>query len=84
MPAAKAGIGPGMKVVTVNGQQYSGEMLREEIRNTKSRGPLELVVANGKSLATYKLDYHDGEKYAVLRRNGQPDLIDDILKPLTR
>jgi predicted metalloprotease with PDZ domain len=84
MPAGKAGIGPGMKIVSVNGQGYSGELLREAIRNTRRGGSLELTVANGRSLATYKLDYHDGEKYAVLRRNGQPDLIDDILKPLTR
>jgi predicted metalloprotease with PDZ domain len=84
MPAGKAGIGPGMKVFSVNGQGYSSELLRQEIRNTKSGGSLELVVANGRSVATYKLDYHDGERYAVLRRNGQPDLIDDILKPLTR
>ena len=84
MPAGKAGIGPGMKVVSVNGQRYSGEVLREEIHNTKIGRPLELVVANGKSLATYRLDYHDGEKYPVLQRNGQPALINDILKPLTR
>ena len=73
-----------MRDISVNGQSYSGEVLREEIHNTKSGRPLELVVANGKSIATYKLDYHDGEKYPFLNRNGQPPLIDDILKPLTR
>ena len=84
MPAAKAGIGPGMKVLSVNGQKYSGELLREEIHNTKTSGSIELTVANGRSTANYKLNYHDGEKYPILQRNGQPALIDDILKPLTR
>jgi len=42
-----------------------------------------LIVANGKSFSTYKLDYHEGEKYPVLQPNDQSTLIDDILKPLT-
>ena len=71
-----------MKLVAVNDRKYSGDVLREEIRDAKSGASLDLLVANGKSLATYKLDYHDGERYAILQRNGQPALIDDILKPL--
>jgi predicted metalloprotease with PDZ domain len=31
MPAAKAGIGPGMKVVAVNGRKFSGELLRDAL-----------------------------------------------------
>jgi predicted metalloprotease with PDZ domain len=84
MPAAQAGIGPGMRVVMVNGQEYSGDLLREEVRKTKTGRSLELTVVNGRSIAKYKLKYHDGEKYPVLERNGQARLMDDILKPLTR
>src|SRR6266699_3924385 len=82
--AAKAGIGPGMKIVSVNDNRYSRDVLREAIRNTKNGGPLELRVANGRSFVTFKLDYHDGEKYPVLQRNGQAPLLDDIMKPVTR
>jgi hypothetical protein len=39
---------------------------------------------NGKTSSTYKLNYHDGEKYPVLERNGQPALLDDILKPRSK
>ena len=81
--AGKAGIGPGMKITAVNGREYSTEVLRSAIRNAKDGGPLELLVVNGKASATYKLDYHDGEKYPVLERNGQPALLDQILKPLS-
>ena len=84
MAAAQAGLGPGMRVVTVNGQEYFGELLREEIRKTKTGGSLELTVRNGRSISNYKLNYHDGAKYPMLQRNGQATLIDDILKPLTR
>ena len=68
----------------VNDRRYSSEVLREEIRNTKTGGTLELLAANGKSFSTYKVNYRDGEKYSVFERNGQPTLLDDILKPLTR
>jgi S1-C subfamily serine protease len=84
MVAAKAGIGPGMKVTAINDRRYSSDVLREEIRNTKTGGSLELLVANGKSFSTYKLNYHDGERYAVLQRNGQPALLDQILAPLVK
>jgi predicted metalloprotease with PDZ domain len=83
-PAAQAGLGPGMRIISVNGKQYSGELLREEVRKTKTGGSLELTAVNGRSMSNYKLNYHDGEKYPVLQRNGQAPLIDDILKPLTR
>ena len=82
--AARAGIGPGMKLLSVNENRYSADALREAIRNTRTGGPLEFRVANGRSFMTFKLDYHDGEKYPVLRRNAQPPLLDDILKPLNR
>jgi predicted metalloprotease with PDZ domain len=84
MPAARAGLGPGMRVVSVNGQDYFSELLREEVRKTKTGGSLELAVRNGRSISNYKLNYHDGEKYPKLHRNGQATLLDDILKPLTR
>ena len=38
MVAAKAGMGPGMKITAVNGHQYSGEVLRQAIRDSKSGG----------------------------------------------
>jgi len=84
MPAAKAGVGPGMKIVSINDRKYAPDVLREEIRNAKNAGVLELRVANGKSFSNYRLNYHDGEKYPVLQRNAQPALLDEILKPLTQ
>ncbi|HEY6185247.1 MAG TPA: PDZ domain-containing protein, partial [Terriglobales bacterium] len=67
MPAAKAGIGPGMKVVAVNGKKMSKHTFHDAVQATKtSNSPLELLVENTDYYTTYKLDYHEGEKYPHL------------------
>jgi predicted metalloprotease with PDZ domain len=78
--AGKAGLAPGMTIKMVNGREYSAQALRDAIRESANGAPIELVAVNGKASETYKLDYHDTEKYPVLERNGQPALLDDILK----
>jgi len=82
MPAAKAGIGPGMKLVAVNGRRFAGEVLREALKAGKtSSAPLELLVENTDYYQTYKIDYHGGEKYPhLVRDESKPDLLSDILK----
>src|SRR5438876_11004661 len=61
MPAAKAGIGPGMKVVAVNGRRFSGDVLRDALKTGRNGdSPLELLVENTDYYKTYKLDYHGG------------------------
>jgi len=82
MPAALAGIGPGMKLVAVNGRQYSPDILREALRAGKSStAPLELLVENTDYYKTYKLDYHGGERYPhLVRDESKPDLLSEIYK----
>ena len=46
--------------------------------------PVELLVENQDYFKTCLLDYHDGEKYPQLERDpSKPDLLSEILKPLT-
>jgi predicted metalloprotease with PDZ domain len=80
--AAKAGIGPGMKVVAVNGRRFSPEILREAIKASKnSSATVDLLVENTDYYKTYKLDYHGGEKYPhLVRDESKPDLLSEILK----
>jgi predicted metalloprotease with PDZ domain len=82
MPAAKAGIGPGMKLFAVNGRQFSPDVLREALKTAKnSPAPIELLVENTDYYKTYKIDYHGGEKYPhLVRDDSKPDLLSDILK----
>lgn len=82
MPAAKAGIGPGMKLVAVNGRRFSPEILRDVIKAAKnSSAPIDLLVENTDYYKTYKIDYHGGQKYPhLVRDESKPDVLSDILK----
>jgi predicted metalloprotease with PDZ domain len=83
MLAAQAGIGPGMKVIAVNGRKFSPTILRDALREGKTgSAPLELLVENTEYFKIIKLDYHVGEKYPHLaREESKPDLLSDIIKP---
>jgi predicted metalloprotease with PDZ domain len=81
-PAFKAGITPGMKLIAVNGRKFDGDVLRDAIREAKgTQQPIELLVENADYFKTYKLDYHEGEKYPMLQRNDNPDTLTDIIRP---
>jgi predicted metalloprotease with PDZ domain len=82
MPAAKAGIGPGMKLIAVNGRQFSSDVLRDALKACKSsNAPLELLIENTDYYKTYKIDYHGGDKFPhLVRDESKPDLLSDILK----
>jgi predicted metalloprotease with PDZ domain len=82
MIAAKAGIGPGMKIVAVNGRRFSPEVWHDAIRAAKtSPEPLELLVENTDYFRVVKLDYHGGERYPHLVRDGsKPDLLTEIYR----
>lgn len=82
MIAAKAGIGPGMKVIGVNGRRFSTDVLRDALKAAKSSDtPIELLVENDEYYKTYKLDYHGGERYPhLVRDESKPDLLSEILK----
>jgi predicted metalloprotease with PDZ domain len=82
MPASTSGIGPGMKVVAVNGRKFSVDVLRDALRAGKnSSEPLALLVENTDYYKTYLLDYHGGERYPhLVRDESKPDLLSDILK----
>src|SRR5580700_5041785 len=82
MPAALAGIGPGMKLVAVNGRRFSPEVLKDALKAAKDGStPIELLVENTDYYKTYKIDYHGGEKYPhLVRDESEPDLLTDILK----
>jgi predicted metalloprotease with PDZ domain len=83
MPAALAGIGPGMKLIAVNSRQYSPEVLRDALKAGKgSSAPLELLIENTDYYKTYKVDYHGGERYPhLVRDESKPDLLTEIYQP---
>lgn len=81
-PAARAGAGPGMRLVAVNGRRFTREILREAIRASKTT-PVELLVENGDYFQTFRLDYSGGERYPRLERAAtKPDVLSTIIRPL--
>jgi predicted metalloprotease with PDZ domain len=84
--ADKAGLGPGMKIIAVNGRGYTPDVLRTAIRDATGSGPsIELIVENTGFYKVIKLDYHAGERYPQLERvSSIPDRLGDILKPEAR
>jgi predicted metalloprotease with PDZ domain len=85
-PGDRAGLAPGMKVVAVNSRRYSTKQLAAAITAGKApNSRLELLVEDGDFFKPYSLEYHDGLKYPrLVREESKPDLLDQILKPLTR
>jgi predicted metalloprotease with PDZ domain len=80
-----AGIGPGMKLIAINGRAWSRDVLLDALRGSKGNNqPIELLVENAKFFKTYSISYHDGIKYPHLQRSNAPDLLGEILKPLTK
>jgi len=82
MPAALAGIGPGMKLLGVNGRHYTPQVMRDALKAGKTgSAPLELLIENTDYYKIYKLDYHGGERYPhLVRDETKPDLLTEIYK----
>ncbi|HVP64355.1 MAG TPA: peptidase M61, partial [candidate division Zixibacteria bacterium] len=82
-PAFKAGVTPGMQIVSVNGKVFTPEVLREAIlRAEKTQRPLQLLFRHGEDYKTIAIPYFDGLRIPSLQRiEGTPARLDDILAP---
>lgn len=85
-PAYQGGVGPGMRLIAVNGRKWSPEIVRDALRAAKgTEQPIDLLIENAQFFKTYSVAYHEGEKNPHLERvSSRPDLLGDILKPLAR
>jgi predicted metalloprotease with PDZ domain len=82
-PAFKAGLSPAMKVVAVNGKEYSSDVLKDAVTAAAKdkNQPVELLVKNFDEYSTLRIDYHDGLKYPHLERiEGKADRLSELLK----
>jgi len=84
-PADKAHLAPGQKIIAINGQVFSPELVHEAIKAAKgSTEPIKLILQSDTYISNAEIDYHDGERFPVLERvEGAPAYLDDITKPLT-
>lgn len=83
LPAANAGVAPGMKLVAVNARRYTPDILKAALREAKqASGPVELLTENGEFYNSYRVEYHGGERYPHLERDAsKPDLLGSIIAP---
>ena len=82
-PAYAASLGPGMKLIAVNGRKWSKDVVRAALRGSvHSQQPISLLAENGEYYSTYQVNYHEGERYPhLVREDGQPNILEEIIKP---
>jgi predicted metalloprotease with PDZ domain len=80
-PAQKAGIAPSVKLIAVNGRQYTPTVLRETVAKTATGAkPIELLIKTGEYYETHRVEYTGGEKYPhLVRVEGREDLLSSIV-----
>ena len=85
-PAWQAGLAQGVKIVAVNGREFSGDLLRAALEASQRSGaPIALLGDDDTFFRTYLLVYRGGERYPHLIRTGQgPDMLAKIAAPIGR
>jgi predicted metalloprotease with PDZ domain len=66
-PAYEAGLGPHMKIISVDGRVFSGDVLTDAVAHPQS-GKISMVVKNFDSVASYEIHYAGGLRYPHLER----------------
>ena len=81
--AARAGVGPGMKLIAVNGRKYSAEVLDAALLAAQAgRQPIELLVESADYYRLMSVPYFEGPRWPHLTRiEGTPDLLTQTLTP---
>ncbi len=78
----KSGLGPGMKVIGVNGKVFSAERLHDALAESVERKNIEFLLIEGERFRTVTLAYAGGPRYLTLvRETSKPDLLAEIMKP---
>ena len=82
-PAFKAGVTPDMRIISVNGKEFTPEDLRDAILQAeKTREPIQLQFRRGDEYKNISIAYFDGLRVPSLQRvEGTPDRLADILAP---
>lgn len=80
-PAFKAGVSTGATLVSVNGQTYTQDVLKDAIAAAKSdKAPIKLMLKYQGEFKTVPVDYHDGLQYPhLVRIDGTPDYLSQII-----
>ena len=73
-----------MTVIGINSKKFSRQRLLDALADSVALRKIELLLLEGEVFRTVVLDYADGPRYLVIVRDeSKPDLLSEILKPLT-
>jgi len=79
-PAYAGGLGPGMKMIAVNGRKWSKDVMLLALQSSlHSQQPMTLLAENGEYVSAYSVNYHGGEQNPhLVRVDAQPDILSEI------
>ncbi|MCX8475297.1 MAG: peptidase M61 [Sphingomonas sp.] len=82
-PAFEAGIDLGDEIVAVNGRGYTGDRLKQAVKDAKgTKDPIRLLLKNGDRYREVAIDYHDGLRYPHLVKTATGEAgLDKLLEP---
>jgi predicted metalloprotease with PDZ domain len=84
-PADKAGVGPNMKLLGVNGRKFDEDLLKDALAATSKTGHIDLLLENATYFINAKLDYNGGPRYPHLERVADAkDTLINIITPRTK
>jgi predicted metalloprotease with PDZ domain len=83
-PSFKAGLAPGMKLVSIDGRAWSAQVLHEAIAASRtSKQALKIQARSDGAVKTYTVHYDGGLKYPhLVREQGKPDYLKQLLTPV--
>jgi len=84
-PAFRASLVVGMKIIAVNGVEFSCDRFKEALSGAKATGkPIELIVKQDNLFRIIRLDYSFGLRYPRLEKTGEGEgSLDRLLRPKT-
>lgn len=84
-PADKAGVGPNMKVLGVNGRKFDDDLLKDAVSATPTTKHVDLLLENATYFINAKLEYDGGIRWPHLERDEKSaDLLSSVIAPRTR
>jgi predicted metalloprotease with PDZ domain len=84
-PADQAGLGPGMQVISINGDRWSADRLHDALKASTSSHQVMIEIQNDDVVKTVTLEYAGGIRQPHLERvPGAEDVLATILAPRAR
>jgi predicted metalloprotease with PDZ domain len=81
-PADAAGLAYGMKVVAIDGWEYTKDRLKTAVKESPNAGAIDFTVTFGGRVDTLRVPYALGPRVPrLVRLEGEPDILSEIVKP---